>query len=137
MTVPQAGPRRPPGRYDERAGTSRLLVVLAAVVVGALVAGGIYAFYTRHNQGRLAYEVQGYQVASDHSVRITWQVKLGKGEHGECKLRARGRSLTDVGSAIVPVGPGRGGALVTSYDLPTTARASTGEVVGCRHLDTP
>ena len=136
MTVPHAGPRRPPGRYDDRR-SDRLLVVVAAVVVGALVAGGIYAFYTRHNAGRLAYEVRGYQVVSDSSVRITWEVKLAKGEHGECKLRARGRSLTDVGTAIVPVGPGRGGVLVASYDLPTTARASTGEVVGCQHVDSP
>jgi hypothetical protein len=114
-----------------------VLIVLAAVVVGALVAAGIYAFYSRHNAGRLPYEVRGYQVVSDSTVRITWEVKLARGERGECKLRARGRTLTDVGSAIVPVGPGTGGVLVPSYDLPTTARASTGEVVGCQHLDTP
>jgi hypothetical protein len=137
VTVPTVGPRRPPGRYDDRARSSRLVTVVAAVVVGALVAGGIYAFYTRHSKGQLAYEVQGYSVRSDSSVRITWQVKLAAGERGECKLRARGSAMTDVGSAIVPVGPGKGGALVTSYDLPTTAHASTGEVVGCRHLDTP
>jgi hypothetical protein len=143
VTVPhpgagqQPGPRRPPGRYDEKPRSSRLLVLLAAVVVGVLVAGGVYAFYTRHNEGRLAYEVRSFDVRSDRSVRITWEVKLGDGEVGECKLRARGRSLGDVGTAIVPVGPGNGGVLVTSHDLETTAPAVTGEVTGCRHLDPP
>ena len=137
MTVPDSGPRRPPGRYDDKPRSSRVLVVLAAVVVGALVAGGIYAFYARHDKGRLAYEVRGFDVRSDSSVRISWEVKLGDGEVGECKLRARGRSLNDVGTAIVPIGPGTGGVLVTSHDLETTARAVTGEVTGCRHLDTP
>ncbi|MFL6168388.1 MAG: DUF4307 domain-containing protein, partial [Ornithinibacter sp.] len=93
MTVSESGPRRPPGRYDEKPRSSRLLVVLAATVVGLLVAAGIYAFYTRHNEGRLAYEVRGFDVRSDSTVRITWEVKLGEGEVGECKLRARGRSL--------------------------------------------
>jgi hypothetical protein len=102
-----------------------------------LVAGGVYAFYTRHNEGRLAYEVRGFDVRSDSAVRITWEVKLADGEVGECKLRARGRTFNDVGTAIVPVGPGTGGVLVTSHDLETTARAVTGEVTGCRHLDAP
>src|SRR3954447_17917292 len=137
VTLPHSGPRRPPGRYDDARKASRPLVVLAAVVTGVVVAGGVYALYTRHNAGRLAYEVRGYDVRSDASVRITWEVSLATGEVGECKVRARGVDLTDVGTAVVPVGPGRGGALVTSYDLATTARAKTGEVVGCRHLDTP
>jgi hypothetical protein len=102
-----------------------------------LVAVGVYALYTRHTAGRLSYEVRSFDVRSDGSVRITWEVDLDKGEVGECKLRARGSDLTEVGTAVAPVGPGRGGALVTSYDLTTTARARTGEVVGCRHLDTP
>ena len=137
MTVPQLGPRRPPGRYDDKPRSSRVFVLLAAIVVGALVAGGVYAFYTRHNEGRLAYQVRSFDVRSDSAVRITWEVKLADGEVGECKLRARGRSLNDVGTAIVPVGPGKGGVLVTSHDLETSASAATAEVTGCRHLDRP
>ena len=130
-------PRRPPGRYDDPRRSSRLLVIAAAVVVGALIAVGVYVLYERHNEGRLPYEVRGYEVLSDRAVRVSFEVSLARGERGECKLRARGRSLNDVGTAIVPVGPGKGGALVTSHDLATTARAVTGEVTGCRHLDTP
>jgi hypothetical protein len=128
-------PRRPPGRYDDARRSSRLLVIAAAVVVGALIAVAVYALYERHNEGRLPYEVRGYEVLSDTAVRVSFEVSLARGERGECKLRARGRTGEDVGEAVIPVGPGRGGALVTSYELPTTSRASTGEVVGCLHLD--
>ena len=137
MTLPHSAPRRPPGRYDDARQSSRVLVVLAAVVVGVLVAVGVFVFYTRHNAGRLSYEVRTFDIRSDSSVSITWEVDLDKGEVGECKLRARGADLTEVGTAVVPVGPGRGGVLVASYDLTTTGRARTGEVVGCRHLDRP
>ena len=127
--------RRPPGRYDDARRSSRLLVVAAAVVVGALIAAGVYVLYERHSEGRLPYEVRGYQVVSDTAVRISFEVSLATGERGECKLRARGRTGEDVGSAVIPVGPGKGGALLTSYDLPTTGRASTGEIVDCLHTD--
>jgi hypothetical protein len=110
-------------------------VIAAAVVVGALIAAAVYALYERHNEGRLPYEVRGYEVLSDTAVRVSFEVSLDRGERGECKLRARGRTGEDVGGGVIPVGPGKGGALVTSYDLPTTGRASTGEVVGCLHLD--
>ena len=137
MAVPQQAPRRPPGRYDDPRSSNRLLVVTAAVVVGALIAAGVYVLYERRTEGRLPYEVRSYEVLSDTAVRVSFEVSLARGERGECKLRARGRSGGDVGSAVIPVGPGTGGALVTSYDLPTTGRASTGEVVGCLHRDSP
>ena len=137
MTLPHSAPRRPPGRYDDVRQSSRVLVLLAAVVLGLVVAAAVYALYSRHNAGRLAYEVRSFDIRSDRAVSITWEVNLDKGEMGECKLRARGSDLTEVGAAVVPVGPGRGGVLVTSYELETKARARTGEVLGCRHLETP
>jgi hypothetical protein len=107
------------------------------VVVAVAVVGGAYAFYARHNEGRLAYQVRGYEVLSDTAVRISFEVKLGSGQYGECRVRARGRDGLDKGSQIIPVGPGRGGALVTSYVLTTTSRASTGEVTACLSADRP
>ena len=129
--------RRPPGRYDEPRRSSRIATVVAAVAVGALVVAGMYALYSRQQAGRLPHQARGYAVSSDTSVKITFEVRLDRGQRGECRLRARGRDGLDVGTADVPVGPGTGGTLVTSYALPTQSRASTGEVVSCRELASP
>ena len=130
-------PRRPPGRYDEPRRSNRVATVVAAVVVGALVAAGIYTLYSRQTEGRLSWQLRGYAVSSDTAVKISFEVRLDARQRGECRLRARGRDGRDVGTADVPVGPGTGGVLVTEHVLPTRARASTGEVVSCRAAGSP
>ena len=134
MTTPR---RRPPGRYDEPRRSSRILLVLAAVGLGALVVGGIYTLYLQRTAGRIPYEVRGYEVLSDTTVRVDFEVRLGDGERGECKVRARGRDGGETGAQVIPVGPGTGRVLVTSFELTTRSRASTGEVAGCRPLQQP
>jgi Domain of unknown function (DUF4307) len=129
--------RRPPDRYDAARRSSRVLVAVTAVVVAVAVVGGAYAFYERRNEGRLAYQVRGYEVLSDTAVRISFEVRLDRGQYGECRVRARGRDGLEKGAEIIPVGPGTGGALVTSYVLTTTSRASTGEVSACLRADRP
>lgn len=137
MTTVDPNRRRPPGRYDEPRASSRFLVIIAAVAVAAAVGAAVYGLYARHNAGRLPYEVRGYHVLSDTAVRVTFEVRLDARETGECKVRARGRDGLETGSAVVPVGPGTGGVLVTTYELTTASRASTGEVVGCRSVEQP
>jgi hypothetical protein len=114
-----------------------VLTVAAAVVLGAVVAAGVYTLYERQTKNRLGHQVRAYEVISDTVVRVTFEVSLADGERGECKVRARGRDGLEKGAAVVPVGPGSGGALITTYELATTSRASTGEVVGCRAIDRP
>ena len=129
--------RRPPGRYDQPKAGSRALVVGAAVLLGVGVVAATYALYDRSTKGRLAHQVTGYEVLSDRAVRVDWEVRLADGQRGECQVRARSRDGAEAGSAVVPVGPGRGGALRTSYELSTTARAATGEVTRCRTAPSP
>ena len=137
MTAPHPAPRRPPGRYDEPRRSSRILVRLLAVVVGLAVAAGVYGFYQRYTEGRVSYQLRTFEVVSDSVVRITFEVRLDEGQRGECRVRARSRDGVERGSATIPVGPGRGGALVETYDLATTSRAGSGEVTSCRLLERP
>jgi hypothetical protein len=111
------------------------LAVLAAITLGLLVVAGIYGLYERSTKGRLASELRNYTVMSDTVVRITFEVRIAEGERGECKVRARGRDGLEKGAAVIPVGPGRGGVLVRTYELTTTSRAVTGELVGCQSMD--
>ena len=123
---------RPAGRYDEPSRALRVATVAGAALIGLVLLVGGYALYARHTAGSLSYEVRGYRRVSDAAILITFDVQLAPGQRGECKLRARARSGEEAGSAIVPVGPSPRRTLTTSYQLATTSRASSGEVVACR-----
>ena len=129
--------RRPPGRYDEPRRSKGVAVQVAAVLFGLAVAVSVYALYERRTEGRVSHQVQGYEVLSERAVRVDWEVVLDSGERAECLVRARNREGAEAGRAIVAVGPGRGGALRTSYELTTSSRAATGDVVRCRTAPTP
>ena len=48
-----------------------------------------------------------------------------------CLVRAQDRTVAEVGSALVRVGPSRDRTLRVSFVLPTTARAVIGDVTRC------
>ena len=123
---------RPAGRYDEQSAGHRVGTVAAATVVALLLLGGGYLLYARHNAGSLPSELRGYRLLSERSVLVTFSVQIGAGRRGQCKVRARGRTGEQVGAAIIDVGPSSRRTLTVSYPLVTSARASSGEVVGCR-----
>ena len=129
--------RRPPGRYDEPRRTSRVLVVLVAVVFGGLVTAGGVALYLRHTEGSVPYELRGYAVSSATSVKVSWEVKLSRGVRAQCQLKARGDAGQQVGLEVVDVGPGTGGTQVVEHVLTTTERARTAEVRACREVPAP
>jgi hypothetical protein len=78
-------------------------------------------------------QLTAYDVRSDSLVRITFQV-VPRGHRGECKVRARDRSGLETGSQLVQVTPTKQQTQLLTVDLPTKARAVTGELVGCRRL---
>jgi hypothetical protein len=123
----------PPGRYDGPSRRQRVAAItVSGLLAGAALLGG-YQLYSRHNAGRLDAELTGYDVRSDDLVRISFQV-VTRGHRGECKVQARDRTLAVSGSKIVPVEPSGQRAQVVTVDVPTHARAVTGELLGCRRL---
>jgi hypothetical protein len=126
-------PDLPPGRYDPPRRRDRILAGLVAgtLAVAALVAG--YAAYSRHQAGRLDAELTAYEVKSDSMLRITFQV-VTRGHSGECQVRARDRTGIETGAQLVRVTPSGQRTQVVTVDLPTRARAASGELVGCRRL---
>ncbi|MCA1710384.1 MAG: DUF4307 domain-containing protein [Actinobacteria bacterium] len=129
--------RRPPGRYDDARRSSRVLVLVAAVVVGLLVSAFAVRLYQRRTEGTVPFETRGFAVSSPAEVKVVWEVSLDRGDRAECQLKARGRSGEQVGLEVVPVGPGTGRELVVEHLLATSARASTAEVTACRTLVAP
>ncbi|GAA1968634.1 DUF4307 domain-containing protein [Catenulispora subtropica] len=79
----------------------------------------------------LTATVLGYQVASDHSVDVRFQVDNRKDDRAAtCTVRARSSNGDEVGRLDVPVPAARTQELTAT--VKTSSRAITGEVVECR-----
>ena len=134
MTSPTTARRRPPGRYDEpgRRGGRVAAVVLGVLFLG-LLAAIAYAFFTRFGVDRAVARVIDFQVQSDSVVRIDVEVVKPEGSAAYCLLRSRGQDGAEVGREAVQLAPPGDPSRVVrvEHDLVTSARAVTGESVGC------
>jgi hypothetical protein len=125
----------PPGRYGRRRdGRRRLLVpiIVAALVVlaSAAIAVRLYRQY-----GDPAYDSRIVQWSDDSATRITidFTVRVPAGSPASCVLTAQSYDGTEVGRRVVTVTPRGDETMIrASEDVPTSARASVGKVIGCR-----
>ncbi len=125
-------PQRPPGRYGERTRPRR---TPASFVAGALLAAlvayvGWVAFHqvtTGVRAGVLTYDVVG-----DELVEVRLEVLRPPRTDVSCTVLARDRSKAIVGNVNVDVPPGGDRRIVIEIDVPTRARAVSGELVACR-----
>lgn len=114
------------------AASGRTQVVLS--VVGALV-GLVFALAFYANRGpdtSAATQARGYVITSDSSVTVEFELAREPGRAATCLIRARGEAGTEVGRRQFPVPASARRSVVVREPLPTSARAATGEVVGCR-----
>ena len=112
--------------------SSRNQVVLS--VVGALVglAFAIALYRTVGPDTSAATQARGFEVVSDASVVVEFELAREPGEPATCVVRARGESGLEVGRRQFDVPPSGQRSIVVREALPTTERAVTGELVGCR-----
>ena len=132
-TTPDVRPVRPPegryGRRDEKQARTRgkrVYYVTVALVV-ALVAAIGYKYASGQSVNG---ELQTFQVISDHEVRITLQVTKPSDKAASCTVRSRDANGDGVGRVSVSI-PKCSGDTQTTVLLKTTARGTTGELVGC------
>jgi hypothetical protein len=121
----------PPGRYDAPRRRNRVLAGLAAGALALAALWAAYGLYSRYYEGRLDAQLIGYDVTSDSSVRVTFEV-VPDGRRGECRVRARDRSGGEAGSRLVEVTPSDARTQTLTVEVPTQRRAVNGELVGCR-----
>ena len=106
---------------------------LALGAAGVLVLTGAVAWIgLGQTSAQLTATVLGYQVTSDRTVEVSFQVdKASAAKPAVCTLRARASSGEEVGRVDIPVPPGEK-RQVLSATVKTSGRAINGDVLECR-----
>ena len=134
MTVPSAARRRPPGRYDPPSLLGqRLLAVLLAVLVLAVVAAvGAYVV-ERFGGEQVRGQVRTFEVRSDSEVAMEVEVSKTAGSRAYCIIRSRGADGLEVGRDVAVLDAEGTDSRVArgTFVLQTSARANTAELAGC------
>lgn len=129
------GRHRPPDRYGVPPNLARTRATYAvAAIVGLVALAALLALALHKSLPAVSAGLRGYDVVSDSTVRIRFEVHKAPLAEAVCTVRARDRSGLETGRGNVTVGPRADSRRITevSYDLMTRARAVTGELVGCR-----
>ncbi len=114
---------------------SQLVLAVLGGLVGLAFAVALFA---RFGPGTdVTAQVRGYEVVSDRAVRIDVQIAREPGEQAWCVLRARDDDGNEVGRRQVQVPVSQKRSVVVAFEVPTTARPGTGELVGCESGTAP
>ncbi|MEV0896262.1 DUF4307 domain-containing protein [Actinoplanes sp. NPDC049802] len=128
----------PPGRYGRRReGGRRRWPSVLAVAVSALLLGGLtVAYYDKFGATDYTADIVGWSIPSDTQMVIEFRVRVPEGGQAYCMLRARDYDGFEVGRRPVTIpAPAGGGSVRLREPVATTARASVGDVMGCRAAD--
>ncbi|GLY96507.1 DUF4307 domain-containing protein [Actinoplanes sp. NBRC 103695] len=126
----------PPGRYGHRRAPGmrrRIVPIVFGVLI--LVASVLLTVRLYDQWGQTAYEskIVGWSNDSDTRLTIEFDVRVPAAGAATCVLRARSYDGAEVGRREVRVAnPGSAGSIRAREDVPTSARASHGDVVRCR-----
>ncbi|WP_328915766.1 MULTISPECIES: DUF4307 domain-containing protein [unclassified Streptomyces] len=142
MTAVHSGPPNSPpdGRYgpgdrrftaDADARADRKLKI-AAIVLGALTVLGV-GWYGWHSLtgDRISAQVVAFKAVSDQSLEIHLEVHKGAGTVAVCTVRSVDEDHNEVGRKDVRIDR-HARQVDTVVTLRTTARGSTGELLGCQ-----
>lgn len=107
-----------------------LLVIVVTFTLGWLLWVAIY-----HANPAVRGTLLGYQVTSDRSVEVRFEVWREPGVTAQCVVRARNAEGVEVGSRVIIIPPGERRVVLTQV-LETRARAISGELQSCRKAAT-
>ena len=133
-----SAPVFPPGRYGRRRSGQHRRVVPAVLLALVLVGSLLLSVRLYHEYGRTDYRAQivGWDTAADTRLTIRFTVRVPAGKAASCTLRARDYAGNELGRRDVTVRPtGNATTIEAAEAVSTTARASVGDVMGCRPAD--
>jgi hypothetical protein len=124
----------PPGRYGRRRdGRRRLLLpALLALLVGVGAVFLVVKLYGQYGDPDYDVQIVGWSEVTDRQMTIRFKVRVPAGGSATCGLRALDYSGAEVGRRTVTVtAEGAATSIDASEVVPTTARASVGDVGRC------
>ena len=130
--TPDAGPRRPEGRYGPaRPPLDRRVLVAAALAV--VLAAVAWFAWVAFGPGRtqVHYLDLGSKVVDDTTTTVTFEVQKQPSATAVCTVRALNSGFAEVGLLDVRVGPSAQGAVTVTATVPTSERAVSGNVKAC------
>ena len=134
MTVPSAGRRRPPGRYDPPPVLGqRVLAVLLVVLLAVVVVAVGSLLWGRFGGEQVRGQLRTYDVRSDSEVEVELEAAKTAGARAYCVLAATGVDGREVGRDIAVLDAEGTAEQVArgSFVLATSARAVSVELLGC------
>jgi hypothetical protein len=129
------GPVFPPGRYGRRRDGKRHLLAPIVILTLVLLLCVLVAVRLYRQYGDPAYDAQiiGWTDVTDSQMTINFSVRVPAGAAASCTLRARTYNGEEVGRRTVTVRAGGDATTIEAGEpVPTTARASVGDVVRCQ-----
>lgn len=129
-----AGP--PPGRYDGADTGSqfmgKVVAVILAVLVGGLLAAGVYTMIRLNETPDITGEAIGVDVVDDSRVDLTFTVTRDEpGTPAYCIIRAQEESKGELGRREVYVPPSENETIEITASVFTSGRAFVADVYGC------
>ncbi|MCW2608693.1 MAG: hypothetical protein JWO60_3386 [Frankiales bacterium] len=115
---------------SRRRPSAQVVLSVVGALVGLAFAIGLYRSVGPDTSA--ATQSRGFVVDSDTQVTVEFELARAPGRAATCLVRARGADGTEVGQRQFDIPASTRRSIVVKEALPTTARANTGEVVGCR-----
>jgi Domain of unknown function (DUF4307) len=115
-------------------GTKIGLVSVVAVAV-ALALSALVWIALQHANPPVRGTLLGYEVTSDRSVEVRFEVWRKPGVTAQCVVRARNAEGVEVGSRVIIIPAGERQVVLTEV-LETRARAVSGELQRCQEAAT-
>jgi uncharacterized protein DUF4307 len=125
----------PPGRYGRRRNGRHRPRVVSVVALALVVAASVLLsvrLYQRYGQTDYQPQIVGWDEPTDQQMTIRFTVRVPAGGSASCGLRARDYNGNEVGRRDVVVHAAPGATKIEAKEpVPTTARGSVGDVLGC------
>jgi Domain of unknown function (DUF4307) len=131
-------PAFPPGRYGRRRSGGRRRVLPIALLVLVVAASVLLSLRLYRQYGETDYKAQivGWEAPTATTMNIQFTVRVPAGRAASCTLRARDYGGNELGRRTVVVRPqGSATTIQAKESVPTTAKASVGDVLGCQPAD--
>ena len=127
-----SGPARPAGRYGDRPGRPRPLMVAALVVLVAAFGGWVLWAALGAATPDVRSDIVGFRIVDAASMRARLEVTADANRPVTCTVQAQDRSHQPVGVARVTLPAGTGATRRASVVVRTRSLAVTAVIVSCR-----